>query len=122
MVNYSEPAGAVCPPGGCVPEAAYGEGGYASGPVYNGGYGGPYGGYGGGAPVPEYAGGYGPGGVVYDEPQMPGYAWPSYASHPNYAALQYPKQYSPQGVALYRTVLSLSASAVGMAEGLLGMG
>ena len=26
---------------------------------------------------------------------MPGYAWPSYAAYPNYAALTYPKQYSP---------------------------
>lgn len=34
-------------------------------------------------------------GVSYDSPQMPCYAWPSYASHPNYAALTYPKQYSP---------------------------
>lgn len=31
----------------------------------------------------------------YDNPQMPGYAWPSYAAYPNYAALTYPKQYSP---------------------------
>ncbi len=29
-----------------------------------------------------------------DNPHMPNYAWPSYASYPNYAALQYPKQYS----------------------------
>jgi hypothetical protein len=34
-------------------------------------------------------------GVVHDHPNMPGYAWPSYASHPNYAAVTYPKQYSP---------------------------
>ncbi len=27
-------------------------------------------------------------------PAMPGYAWPGYASHPNYAAVTYPKQYS----------------------------
>jgi hypothetical protein len=33
--------------------------------------------------------------VSYDNPQMPGYAWPSYAANPNYAALTYPKQYSP---------------------------
>jgi hypothetical protein len=33
--------------------------------------------------------------VTYDNPQMPGYAWPSYAANPNYAALTYPKQYSP---------------------------
>lgn len=31
----------------------------------------------------------------YDHPHMPGYAWPSYASYPNYAAVTYPKQYSP---------------------------
>lgn len=32
--------------------------------------------------------------VSYDNPQMPGYAWPSYAAYPNYAALTYPQQYS----------------------------
>jgi hypothetical protein len=32
--------------------------------------------------------------VNYDNPQMPGYAWPSYAASPNYAALTYPQQYS----------------------------
>jgi hypothetical protein len=31
----------------------------------------------------------------FDEPVMPAYAWPSYASYPNYAALTYPTQYSP---------------------------
>lgn len=31
----------------------------------------------------------------FDHPNMPGYAWPSYAAHPNYAAVTYPKQYSP---------------------------
>jgi osmotically-inducible protein OsmY len=30
----------------------------------------------------------------YDHPQMPGYAWPSYAAHPNYGAVTYPNQYS----------------------------
>jgi BON domain len=43
--------------------------------------------------------GYVPGGqaraVSYDNAQMPGYAWPTYASYPNYAALTYPQQYSP---------------------------
>lgn len=34
-------------------------------------------------------------GPSYDNPQMPGYAWPSYASSPNYAAVTYPQQYSP---------------------------
>jgi hypothetical protein len=33
--------------------------------------------------------------VSYDNAQMPGYAWPSYASYPNYAAITYPQQYSP---------------------------
>ncbi len=31
----------------------------------------------------------------HDQPQMPGYSWPSYAPHPNYGAVTYPKQYSP---------------------------
>jgi hypothetical protein len=38
-----------------------------------------------GAPAPYH----------FDHPQMPGYAWPSYAAYPNYAAVTYPKQYSP---------------------------
>ena len=52
-----------------------------------------------GAPA---GGGYAPAGGMgaatgasYDSPNMPGYAWPSYAAHPNYAAVSYPKQYSP---------------------------
>jgi hypothetical protein len=31
---------------------------------------------------------------VYDQPNLPGYAWPSYASYPNYAQVSYPQQYS----------------------------
>ncbi|WP_197527314.1 BON domain-containing protein [Pirellulimonas nuda] len=50
------------------------------------------GGYAGGAPQGYAAGG---GGGGYENPQMPGYAWPSYAAQGNYAALSYPKQYSP---------------------------
>jgi hypothetical protein len=42
-------------------------------------------------PQPQMAGGAA---VGYDNPQLPGYAWPSYAASPNYAALTYPKQYS----------------------------
>lgn len=61
--------GAPCGPAGCGPQGA---GGYV-----------PAGGMGGAQ------------GVSYDSPSMPGYAWPSYASHPNYAAVTYPKQYSP---------------------------
>ena len=49
-------------------------------------------------------GGYSSGGVVYEggggmssgEVQMPGHAWPSYASYPNYGAVTYPQQYSPK--------------------------
>ncbi len=48
---------------------------------------------------PPAAMGHVPGGqsgaANYDNAQMPGYAWPSYASYPNYAAVTYPKQYSP---------------------------
>lgn len=32
---------------------------------------------------------------AYDQPHLPNYAWPSYAAYPNYAALTYPRQYSP---------------------------
>ena len=50
-----------------------------------------------GAPRPMYtasaAGGVAP--ARYDQPYMPNYAWPSYAAYPNYAAVTYPKQYSP---------------------------
>jgi hypothetical protein len=33
--------------------------------------------------------------IRYDQPHMPNYAWPSYAAYPNYAAVTYPKLYSP---------------------------
>jgi hypothetical protein len=50
----------------------------------------------GAGPMPQYAA---PMGSVaparYDQPNVPNYAWPSYAAYPNYAALTYPKQYSP---------------------------
>lgn len=57
----------------------------------------PDGGYAGGGMAPmgqAYAPGAGSGGVSHDNPQLPGYAWPSYAASPNYAALTYPQQYS----------------------------
>ncbi len=49
-----------------------------------------------GAPIPTYVPGtsMGVAPVAYDHPHMPNYAWPSYAAHPNYAGLTYPKQYS----------------------------
>lgn len=55
------------------------------------------GGYAGGGPVPMHLPGSGVGiaPARYDHPNMPGYAWPSYAAHPNYAAVTYPRQYSP---------------------------
>jgi hypothetical protein len=50
-----------------------------------------------GTPVPMHMPGSGVGiaPARYDHPSMPGYAWPSYAAYPNYAAVTYPKQYSP---------------------------
>lgn len=50
-----------------------------------------------GAPQPMYSGpvASGPAPIRYDQPAMPNYAWPSYASYPNYASLTYPRQYSP---------------------------
>ena len=62
-----------------------------------GGMGGMGGGMGDPAAMGYSPGGMGGGGgaVNYDNAQMPGYAWPSYASYPNYAALSYPTQYSP---------------------------
>ena len=47
-----------------------------------------------GGPMPVGYGGRGAA-MATDHPQMPGYAWPGYAAHPNYAAVTYPKQYSP---------------------------
>ena len=48
-----------------------------------------------GAPVPMQPGpAYGAGVPRYDQPNMPSYAWPSYAAYPNYSAVTYPKQYS----------------------------
>jgi hypothetical protein len=51
----------------------------------------------GGGPQPAFVPGTG-GGVApatFDQPSLPGYGWPSYAAYPNYAALTYPRQYSP---------------------------
>ncbi len=49
------------------------------------------------APAPMQYGeaGMGMGAPRYDQPNLPNYAWPSYAAYPNYAAVTYPKQYSP---------------------------
>lgn len=42
---------------------------------------------------PSYQGGIAA--ARYDHPNLPQYAWPSYAAHPNYGAVTYPQQYSP---------------------------
>lgn len=87
-VSATSPSGAAaaqyCPPGagmaGPIPVTAGMMGG--SGP---------------GGPMPMYAPGVG-GGVApatYDQPSLPAYAWPTYAAYPNYAAVTYPRQYSP---------------------------
>jgi osmotically-inducible protein OsmY len=44
-------------------------------------------------PMAPIAGNYGT--PRYDNPNLPNYAWPGYASYPNYAAVSYPQQYSP---------------------------
>jgi osmotically-inducible protein OsmY len=46
-------------------------------------------------PIPEMVGAPGVARARFDHPSMPGYAWPSYAAHPNYGAVTYPRQYSP---------------------------
>jgi hypothetical protein len=51
-----------------------------------------------GGPLPMYTAamnGTGAAPARYDQPCLPNYAWPSYAAYPNYAAVTYPKQYSP---------------------------
>ena len=49
---------------------------------------------GGGAPQMMQAS-YGSAGGMSEAPNLPGYAWPATAAHPNYGALAYPQQYSP---------------------------
>jgi hypothetical protein len=44
-----------------------------------------------GEPLPMQQAGMG---VPSGQPNLPGYAWPGYAAHPNYGAVSYPKQYS----------------------------
>ena len=46
------------------------------------------------APMQMDAPGVGIAPARFDHPQMPGYAWPSYAPHPNYGAVTYPRQHS----------------------------
>jgi hypothetical protein len=83
----------------------YSQGGPVGGPMAGqpgvgpGSYGPMAGGPGGGLGAPMPMGGAGVGmppvPMRGEGPNLPNYAWPSYASYPNYAALQYPTQYSP---------------------------
>jgi len=52
---------------------------------------------GGGAPMAggdPMAAGMAGAGAPSGSPNLPGYAWPGYAAHPNFGAVSYPKQYS----------------------------
>ena len=111
MSASARPPRGVRPVSGGEPMMLPGPGGYDGGLVdgqmvpgtmrYSEGDPGVPGGFAGGQPMPM--GGAGPMGgggmppipMRGDGPNMPNYAWPSYAAYPNYAALQYPTQYSP---------------------------
>ena len=83
-------------PQGCAPGAMGGGGPMGGMGGAAGAMGGAAGGMGGDGAVPVGFVPHGSGrGPSYENASMPGYAWPSYASYPNYAALTYPKQYSP---------------------------
>jgi len=69
--------------------------GYAPGGMVDGGYAGGPGGMPGPMPMAGTGMGMPPVPMRADGPNMPNYAWPSYAAYPNYAGLQYPTQYSP---------------------------
>lgn len=97
MTGYNQPYGGQqtingerVVPGSVVNQGAHAgaSGGPANGPVA-----------GGGAPMmgqPVPMAPAAPAGAPrYDSPNLPNYAWPGYAAHPNYAALSYPQQYSP---------------------------
>lgn len=77
---------------------------------------------GGGMPMPPIPMGRSNAGQVYDSPNLPNYAWPTYAQYPNSAAVTYPKEYSRCRVALHRPVLSVSASPARLAIGSVGLG
>ncbi len=70
--------------------------------------------------VPSVSGGVAP--ARYDQPYMPNYAWPSYAAYPNYAAVTYPRQYSPTAWPYIGPFLSVSSGAAWLAQGDAGMG
>jgi len=78
-------------PANCPPGAGYG----AGGAVYGSGPGGAGAGMGGPLPMGGTGVGLPPIPGRGDGPNVPNYAWPSYSAYPNYAAVQYPTQYSP---------------------------
>lgn len=80
-IAYARPC--PCPQGGPGPEAM---------PAGPGMQGGPMPAYGVGGAVPAAMA---PAPARFDQPQLPAYAWPSYAAYPNYASVTYPRQYSP---------------------------
>jgi BON domain len=94
-ISQGNPSG-VCQTGATCPCNSGGGMGMHGGAGMGMGMGMGGGGMGMGGPAPSgfVPAGHGRG-PNYDSPQMPGYAWPSYASYPNYAALSYPQQYSP---------------------------
>tara|TARA_Y100001968_G_scaffold161631_1_gene147819 strand:+ start:1766 stop:2869 length:1104 start_codon:yes stop_codon:yes gene_type:complete len=47
------------------------------------------------APVQMMQSAQGMAAARYEQPNMPNYAWPTYASYPNYSQVTYPRQYSP---------------------------
>ncbi len=48
-----------------------------------------------GSPYPVYSNAVpGTNPTIYNQPYLPGYAWPAQAQYPNSAAIQYPKQYA----------------------------
>lgn len=94
--GYGQP---MMPPGQGYPQFDPNMGGYPGGPQY-------------GAPpvqqmqysqpgmapqgMPQYGNVQQMGHRVYNQPNLPQYAWPAYAQYDNYAAVTYPKQYDAQ--------------------------
>ena len=58
----------------------------------------------------------------FDHPQMPGYAWPSYACLPELCSGDVPETVFADGLAVHRSVLPVPTSAARLAQGYVGMG
>ena len=91
----------AAPPMPYANQAAYGPGPMRA-PIHPAAYqqeggpgpGGPMGGGMPGMPMPPIPMARSNAGQVYDMPNLPNYAWPTYAQYPNSAAVSYPKEYS----------------------------